>query len=155
VVDKDGPVCTCGKKGCLEVYASGRGIARLAAEGVEEERSVILEELIHGNVKSLTAQDVALAASMNDDYSRRILETAGNHIGTSLSYMVSILNPERLIIGGSLTGAGKLFTDAILCALRRHTMKEILADIEVELSDLGVVASARGGALIAMEHLFT
>jgi len=154
LVEKDGSECTCGKKGCLEVYASGRGIARLAAEGVLQARSKILEELIHGDIKSLSAQDVALAASMNDKYSRRILETAGSHIGAALSHVVNILNPEKIIIGGSLTGAGKHLIDAVGEALEEHTMKEISADFKLELSDLGVEASARGGALIAMEHVF-
>jgi glucokinase len=137
------------------VYASGRGISRIAAEGIRDARAGILKELIHGDVKSVTAQDVALAASMNDDYSLQILETAGGHIGAALSHIVNLLNPEKIIIGGSLTGAGKSLTDAISSALQAHTMKEILADLEVELSDLGVEASARGGALIAMEPLFS
>ena len=155
VVDKDGPVCTCGKKGCLEVYASGRGIAQIASDGVKNNRSRILEELIHGDIKSLTAQDVALAASMNDEHSLQIIGAAGEYIGTALSNVINILNPKKIIIGGGLTGAGKPLFDSISKALQTHTMKEIIADLKLEQSDLGIDVSARGSALVAMEHVFS
>ncbi len=155
LVDENGPVCTCGKKGCLELYASGRGIARIASENVLSEHPKILEELIHGDVKSLNAQDVALAASMNDEYSLGIITSAGRYIGTALSSVVNILNPEKIIIGGGLTGMGKPLFNGITETLELHTMKEIMADLKLEQSDLGVDASARGSALVAMEHVFS
>lgn len=154
VIDKYGPVCTCGKKGCLEVYASGRGIARIAADLIGQKKSTILEELIHGDVKSVTAQDVALAASMNDEISLQIITEAGEHIGTALSHGVNILNPQKIILGGGLTGAGKPLFDSIQEALSTHTMKEIAADVTVEQSDLGIDISAMGSALVAMAHVF-
>jgi glucokinase len=154
VVQKEGPVCTCGKKGCLEVYASGRGITRIAADIVAQNKSKILEELIHGDAKSVTAQDVALAASMNDELSLKVVREAGEYIGTALSYAVNILNPRKIVIGGGLTGAGKPLFDSIQGALSTHTMKEIMADVTVEQSELGIDISAMGSALVAMAHVF-
>jgi len=154
VVNKDGPLCTCGKKGCLEVYASGRGIARIASDRVSQKKSQILDELIRGDAKSVTAQDVALAASMNDELSLQIISEAGEYIGTALSHGVNVLNPEKIIVGGGLTGAGKPLFDSIQKALEAHVMKEIMADVAIEQSELGIDISAMGSALVAMGHVF-
>lgn len=155
VVEPDGPLCTCGKNGCLEVFASGRGIALFAEALVKEGRSEILAELIHGDAKTVTAQDVAVAASMNDTLSLELLTNAGSYIGTALSHAVNILNPRKIILGGGLTGAGKPLFDNIHVALQTHTMKGIMDDVVVELSELGVETSALGSALLAMEHTYS
>ena len=57
-IEPDGPWCGCGNRGCLETLASGRGIARQAAEGLARKRSDLLERLTHGRIDSVTAQDV-------------------------------------------------------------------------------------------------
>jgi N-acetylglucosamine repressor len=152
VVEKNGPKCTCGKDGCLEVYASGRGIARIASEIIENHKSEILEELIHGDSKSVSAQDVAVAASMNDTVSLKVMRSAGEHIGFALSHAVNILNPQKIILGGGLMGAGKILTEGLSESLNSYTMKEIMADLIVEQSVLGLDASALGSALVAIEQ---
>jgi glucokinase len=155
VVEPGGLACNCGKNGCLEVYASGKGIARFAEDLVTRRQSKVLEELIHGEAKSVTAQDVAVAASMNDKNAIALLGDAGAHIGTALSHAVNILNPRKIILGGGLIGAGKPLYDAIVSSLKKHTMKRILDDVLVETSDLGGDASALGSALLAMEHIYS
>jgi len=109
---------------------------------------------MRGDAKSVTAQDVALAASMNDELSLQIISEAGEYIGTALSHGVNVLNPEKIIVGGGLTGAGKPLFDSIQKALEAHVMKEIMADVAIEQSELGIDISAMGSALVAMGHVF-
>ncbi|MBN1835334.1 MAG: ROK family protein [Spirochaetales bacterium] len=154
VVDPDGPPCTCGRRGCLETLASGRGIARQAAAGLAEGRSELLGRLTHGKIDSLTAQDVAIAASMNDTFSTMLLRRAGAHIGAALANAANLLNPSLIVLGGGLMNAGKVLLDAVDEALRRCTMMGIIDDLELRVSRLGVDASALGSALIAMDHVF-
>jgi predicted NBD/HSP70 family sugar kinase len=154
VVKLDGDQCTCGKRGCLETIASGRGIARLAAKGISEKRSELLERLTHGKGETVTAHDVAIAASMNDKYSISLLKEAGRYIGAATANAVNLLDPELLILGGGLVNAGSVLIDSIKESLKQYTMMGIIEDMQIEVSKLGVDSSALGSALIAMNHIF-
>jgi glucokinase len=151
VVDPDGMPCACGNRGCLETVASGRAIARQAADGIRAGRSPLLHELTHGNAQSVTAQDVALAAGMNDAFSNGLLQGAGRVVGLALANAVNLLNPSVVVLGGGLVSAGAALTDALASSLARCTMPGIREDMRLEVSELGPDASARGMALLAAE----
>ncbi len=155
VVDPDGIPCACGNHGCLETVASGRAIARQAAEGIRAGRSVLLRDLTHGDAQSVTAQDVALAAGMNDAFSTGLLQAAGRAVGLALANAVNLLNPSVVVLGGGLVSAGSALTDALASSLARCTMPGIREDMRLEVSELGPDASARGMALLAAEGVFT
>jgi N-acetylglucosamine repressor len=154
VVRLNGPPCSCGKRGCLETVASGKGIAREAAGGIREGRSPVLSGLTHGNAEAVTAQDVSVAASMGDAYAAGLLREAGASIGAALANAVNLLNPALVVIGGGLSSAGSLLLDGLRESLARYTMMGIAEDLRLELSRLGPEASALGCALLAMERVF-
>jgi predicted NBD/HSP70 family sugar kinase len=153
VVKLNGPPCSCGKRGCLETVASGKGIAGAAAAGIREGRSAVLAGLTHGQAETVTAQDVSVAASMGDGFARGLLREAGGFIGAALANAVNLLNPGLVVIGGGLSGASELL-DGLREQLSRHTMMGIAEDLRLELSRLGAEASALGCALLAMERVF-
>jgi predicted NBD/HSP70 family sugar kinase len=152
IVTPDGPPCACGNRGCLETVASGRAIARDALAGIESGRSQLLKGLTHGKPESVTAQDVAIAASMGDSFSAELLGSAGRLVGLALANAVNVLNPSLLIIGGGLVGSGRIIEEAIAHALRAHCMREIFEDLELRVSKLGIDGSARGCGMLAAEH---
>jgi N-acetylglucosamine repressor len=154
VVKRDGSPCTCGKRGCLETVASGKGIAAAAAAGIREGRSAVLNGLTHGNAEAVTAQDVSVAASMGDGYAAGLLREAGTFIGVALANAVNLLNPALVVIGGGLAAAGELLLGSLREELSRCTMMGIAEDLRLELSQLGPEASALGCALLAMERVF-
>jgi predicted NBD/HSP70 family sugar kinase len=155
LVKPDGPPCACGRRGCLEAVASGQSIAREAARGIREGRSELLAGLTHGQAETVKAQDVAIAASMGDEFACGLLREAGRHIGTALANAVNLLNPSLVILGGGLVGAGQPLLDSIAESLRVNTMMGIIDDLQVRVSGLGVDGSALGSALLAMEHVFS
>lgn len=155
VIDPAGPLCSCGKRGCLETLASGQGIAAQAATAIKEGKSKILEELTHNKAHEVTAQDVALAASLKDEYSVSLLQISGYYIGVALSNALNILNPSCVILGGGLMGAGKILLDSIEKSIKNYTMMGIIDDVEIKTSTLGIDGSALGCALLSMEHVFS
>jgi predicted NBD/HSP70 family sugar kinase len=154
VVKLDGPACACGKRGCLETVASGKGIASAAAAGIREGRSAVLAGLTQGNAEAVTAQDVSVAASMGDGFAAEILREAGTYLGVALANAVNLLNPALVVIGGGLSAAGELLLGSLRESLSRCTMMGIAEDLRLELSRLGPEASALGCALQAMERVF-
>ena len=155
VVKLDGPPCSCGKRGCLETVASGKGIACAAAAGIREGRSPVLSGLTHGNPEAVTAQDVSVAASMGDVFAAGLLREAGGFIGVALANAVNLLNPALVVIGGGLAASGELLLDSLREQLSRYAMMGIAEDLRLELSGLGPDASALGCALLAMERVFS
>ncbi len=113
IVAPGGPACACGNRGCLETVASGRAIARQAAEGIAAGRTELLKGLTHGKADSVTAQDVSIAASMGDAFSTDLLRAAGRLAGMAIANAVNILNPSLLILGGGLMGTTRIMEESI------------------------------------------
>jgi predicted NBD/HSP70 family sugar kinase len=149
VVAPDGPPCACGNRGCLETVASGRAIARQALAGIEAGRSQLLKGLTHGKAENVTAQDVAIAASMGDPFSAELLASAGSLVGLALANAANIVNPSLLILGGGLIGTTRIMEQSIAKALRANCMREIFEDMELRVSKLGIDGSALGCGILA------
>src|SRR2546423_524136 len=101
VVQPNGPLCTCGNRGCVEAIASGTGIARAAREQAPR----IPASALHG-LDNPTAEDVARAARAADPLANAILETAGSYLGVAMGTLVNLFNPQLIVLGGSVLKAG-------------------------------------------------
>jgi glucokinase len=110
VVQKDGPLCTCGNRGCVEVLASGTGIARAARERGAQTPTSALHHL-----PAPSAEDVVRAARAGDQLAVSILDSAGAYLGIALGTLVNLFNPQLIILGGSVLKAGSL----LLTPMRR------------------------------------
>ncbi len=133
-VDPDGPPCGCGRRGCVEVFAAGPGIARAAGK----ER----------------AEDVFAAAAAGDAAARDALRTAGRALGRGLGFAVSLLDPQAIVIGGGIAGAAP---DGL--AVYLEAAREVLAGafvpggqrVPLIRAALGPDAGTLGAAALAME----
>src|SRR2546427_5304629 len=101
VVQRDGPLCTCGNRGCLEAIASGTGIARAARESAPGTPGSALHGLEHP-----LAEDVDRAARAGDELALAILENAGTYLGLAMGNLVNLFNPQLIVLGGSVLKAG-------------------------------------------------
>ncbi len=155
IVEPNGRECACGNRGCLETGASGKAIAREAADGIRAGRSDLLAGLTHGTAEAVTAQDVSIAASMGDRFCVGLLRKAGELAGLALANAINILDPSLVILGGGLVHANTVMQESISESLRRFSMKGILEKTELATSGLGIDGSALGSALNAMSPLFT
>src|SRR3989441_346742 len=95
VVQRDGPLCTCGNRGCLEAIASGTGIARAASELAPGTPGSALHGLDHPH-----AEDVARGARSGDELANAILENAGTYLGLAMGTLVNLFNPQLIVLGG-------------------------------------------------------
>lgn len=96
--------CGCGKKGCLEQYASATGIARLARKKLAgDERDTMLR-----NNKDVSAKTVFDAVKQGDRIAVEIAEEFGAYLGHALANIAVITDPERVVIGGGVSKAGSV-----------------------------------------------
>lgn len=148
-LDPNGPLCTCGKRGCLEALASGPAIARKAQEmlSVLPEEGLILRELVKGDIQKISAQDVSKAAQLGDQFAARILQMAGVALGLGLAQVISLLNPERIILGGGVVKAGNFLLDPVRETAQKYAIAG--ARVEIVTAKLGDDAPLWGAVALA------
>ena len=114
----DGMACACGNRGCLELFASATGIARMAQETAFEGRSPRTRELIDRGM-AITARDIARFAEEGDEGALIVYDTVGRALGLSLAGLVNTLNVPLYVIGGGASAAWHLFAPALFQELER------------------------------------
>ncbi|HEX5283469.1 MAG TPA: ROK family protein [Bryocella sp.] len=115
-VNYDGPVCSCGGRGCLEYYASATGIERAARARAKESRGPLAELFAaHSNV---TARQIADLATSGDREAREIYARVGRYLGRGLAGLVNTLDLPLYVIGGGVAAAWELFAPEMFQTLR-------------------------------------
>jgi glucokinase len=103
-INFSGPLCGCGKRGCVEMYASGSAISRRARSLLRQSRnhrSQILKRA-GGSISNVTAETVNKAARSGDQLATEILQAAADHLAIWLGNVIDLLEPEVIIVGGGI-----------------------------------------------------
>jgi glucokinase len=138
----NGPPCACGARGCVEAVASGTGLARRAR------RARARSPALSGRPD---AAEIAAAARRGDPFARRLMEEAGMAVGRGVAAATSLLDLDRVVIGGSVAlGAGDLLLGPLRRELARNARLDFARDVEVVLSELGVSAALAGAAALIL-----
>jgi glucokinase len=141
-VDHRGRQCGCGRRGCLEAYASGTNIAARAREALaaSDEPSSLRD------VAELTSRDVAEAAAARDPLATRIWNETTDILGSAIANILDVFNPELIVLGGGVTRAGAQLLDPVRELGLRLAMHPAARSGDVVLAglgdDLGVVSAA-------------
>jgi glucokinase len=148
-IDPEGPQCSCGNRGCLELYASGKAIAKAASE---------LQKSGHSfkniSIPVLTAHDVIHIAKQGDPLARQLLSTAGEQIGHALLQIARVFDPMKIAIGGGMISAGDMLLRPARKVVHEGTPTELTAPL-IELAQLGENSSLIGAAMLGWENVTT
>lgn len=144
----DGRSCGCGRKGCLETYASATGVARTAKELLSSRKEMSLLRSLSQD--EITSKDVSEAANAGDLLAKEIFEITGQILGEAFADFIAFSSPEAIILFGGLTKAGDLIFDPIhkhmeanLLSIYKNKVKLLMS--ELKESDAAVLgASALG-----------
>ncbi|WP_147804418.1 ROK family transcriptional regulator [Alkalicoccus halolimnae] len=149
MIEKDGPVCSCGRSGCLQTFASGEAMRRRMKAKLET-----------GAASSLKAADspdgaaIFEAAEKGDELSREVLSETGDYLGTGLVNAVHFINPPLIILGGGVAKAGKYLLPSIKKVMKDRALSEEAGETEVEVSYLGEEGSLIGACTLILAELF-
>ncbi len=136
VVDPHGPPCGCGSRGCLEQFASGTAIARMAAP-------------YYGDI---TAKEVAQAAHRGEPLARHVFAQAGFYLGIACANFANLFNPQCIVIGGGVAHAFDLFIASMQAAMRQRTFVEVYDNLRIVPATCGTDAGGLGAARQAMTN---
>jgi glucokinase-like ROK family protein len=141
-------VCACGKVGCLETVASAPAVARAARAAVMEGRSTRMAAPGEG----LTALDVYRAADAGDEVARGLLADAGRTLGMAGAWLVNVVNPDVLVIGGGLVGAGEVFVGPLRETILQQAIEGATRHLSIRTWALGQEAKVRGAVILALQQ---
>ncbi len=153
VVDDPTVICRCGNIGCLEALAGGSALALAGAVAAAEGRSPRLRVALdqHGTV---TAEDVARAASFGDPVAVAMLQAAGRQIGSMLASVVNFFNPSLIVIGGGVANSPDQFLAPIRETVYRRSLPLATRDLLIARSSLGGLAGVIGASSMVVDQLF-
>jgi glucokinase len=151
-VDPNGLPCGCGNNGCLETVASGPAITSAAARVVLQGIPSCLGAMVDHDLNRLTPEIVGQAAAQGDAAAMAIVQRAGTSIGVSMANLVSVLNPDRIVIGGGIALVGEPLFAPILEAIAARCRTVSVERLRVVPATLGVDASMIGAAVWARVH---
>src|SRR5207244_2273521 len=115
IIDRDGPFCRCGNRGCLEMLV-----------GVP-----ILLSLVEPVVGKVTLADLLHLAREGNQACLRVISDAGSKIGEAAAILTNLVNPQRIVVGSQLGAAGDLLLEPMREGLRGDAIPSAVGDVEV------------------------
>ena len=152
-VSREGPLCACGSRGCFETYVGNRAISKYAKERIKAgERSTALDG-VGGRLNRLTPEVLSRAARKGDRLSLSIWREVGEWVGIALAGVVNMYNPDRIVIGGGVAGAGELLFRPIRHALKKRALAFPMKKLQVVKAKLGNDAGIIGASVLVRRSL--
>ncbi|MFF3120994.1 ROK family protein [Streptomyces sp. NPDC057908] len=137
-LDESGPVCRCGNRGCLETFTAARYVLPLLQPS-------------HG--PDLTMERVVQLARGGDPGCRRVIGDVGRHIGSGVANLCNLLNPSRVVLGGSLAEAGELVLAPIRDSVSRYAIPSAARKLSVLPGALGGRAEVLGALALVLSEM--
>lgn len=149
-IDPHGPICACGKPGCIEILAAGPAIgARARAKiATEPSRGQKILELAKGNVQAVASEQLAQAYALGDPLAREILEETIRLLAAWLSNIVDLLDPDILVVGGGVSLMLQPLYADLKAGLVRLSVNPYAAEIPLAQAHYGADAGIAGGAAL-------
>lgn len=152
-VEPGGYECTCGKKGCLEQYASATGIVRLARDLAKEySEESDLKTLVLNN-DPLDSKAIFDAAKAGDTYANFVVDRFAYYLGLAMGNIANILNPSTIVLGGGVSKAGEFLVEKVSKVVEEFTFPTIRSVTKIKIAELENDAGMIGAASLVINEL--
>lgn len=152
-IDYNGPVCGCGNRGCLEVYASGPAISAMGIKAVVQGLTTQIGALAGYDLNKINPELIYRAAQAGDAIAQEIYDQVGTCLGVAVANVLVSVGPSRVIIGGGVSKAGDLLLQPLRRTIKERVTIMPVEKVEVVLASLGNNAGVIGVAAWADENI--
>ena len=142
-----GVACTCGSRGCLEVFASGTAIVRMTREASPRYPDSVLQ-----GREDRTAETIFEAGKAGDELALEIFRRMGMYLGIGLANLINILNPEMIVLGGGVVNAWDLFEKHMHQQVEERAFPSLAARVKIVRAKCGDDAGLLGAARLAFRE---
>jgi predicted NBD/HSP70 family sugar kinase len=158
LINPNGPLCGCGKRGCLQAMASSQALVGIV-EKLHESLSKNGKKLLNNPLwkilqeKSLLSGElIGIEANRGNKVAVSCMAKMAKPLGIAVANLINILNPQKLIIGGSLGNTGPLLTSMVIGEAAKHAMSIPFEAVSIEPSLLGNRAGALGATCLPLQY---
>jgi len=145
VIDPDGPMCSCGRRGCLETFSSATAMVRMAREAIDRGRKSEL-----ARIENLEARDIVKAARAGDEVAVEIISRVTFYLGIGLGNLVNIFNPDTIVVGGGVSKAGDILFEPLRRTAVEWSLEAPAGAVKIVPAELGNDAGSIGAARLVM-----
>ncbi|MFA6320971.1 MAG: ROK family protein [Candidatus Omnitrophota bacterium] len=138
----------------LRPWGVDLGVAHEAKKAANKGHETDILDMVKGKIDAITKEAVIGAAKKGDKLAIEILEKAGKDLGVRIAYMIDLLNPSLVIIGGGMEAAGDLIFDPIKNSVKKFAFEEPGSAVKIVPSFLGEDAIVMGAAALAAREVF-
>lgn len=147
VIDPNGPPCRCGNRGCVEAFCSSAAIIARATTLLGKELTPVFQEVLEGKIENLSIRKLFAAYKAEDPIAKRaVLETA-EYLGMGLANVVTLLNPEVIVLGGGIAEGGGMIEE-LTAVIRKRALRPAGEVVRVTKATLGNDAGFIGASLL-------
>ena len=148
-VNKDGPLCNCGNRGCLEAYSSATGIRNRIKDkikkGITSQFFTNIDDYLN---ESVSLKSIFETARMGDDLTKNIVEDAITYLGIAMANIANLLNPEMIIVTGGISREGENLMIPLKKVVKKRTLSSNYQFLKIVTGELGDFAGALGAAAL-------
>lgn len=137
--------CKCGNEGCLEMFASGTAIVRMANESLPDYPESTLRSI------ELTAEKVYEAGLQGDELALSVFDRVGKYLGVGLVTLINLFNPEIIVIGGGVVNGWPLFEKPMREEITARAFKAQIGKVKIVRAECGDNAGLLGAAKLAFD----
>jgi len=147
-IDYRGPVCYCGKPGCIEVYASGTGIARRVREAIAAGAASSMPQMARGDAAAINGMIVGRGLEMGDPLAKKVMDETIEMVALWLSNIVDLFDPEVIVIGGGAAALYKPYLPKLRERIPEFAVNPRANEIPIIAARYGEDAGVAGGAAL-------
>ena len=149
VIEVDGPLCTCGRRGCFEVFSSATGLVRMTKEEMTASPDSIMHKMTAENDGKVSARIAFNAMRAGDKAGKAVVDKYIKYLAAGITNTINIFQPDILCLGGGVCNEG----DPLLVPLRELVKKEVYTknsekNTEIVIAKLGNDAGIIGAAFL-------
>lgn len=148
----NGLLCGCGNHGCLEMYASGSALVRLAREAIETDSTTMLTKMIEGDVTRLTAHLVHIAMQNGDALATHLIHTLAENLGIAIASLINVFNPEIISLSGGVANAGEDLFGPLRDVVKKRAFQRPVEHVRIVQAQLVGEAGVIGAAGLAKQY---
>jgi predicted NBD/HSP70 family sugar kinase len=158
IADPSGPLCMCGKYGCLQAMASSQALVKIVRElhesMISQDKPIPpnpLWNIVHDN-SLLSGELIGMEANKGNSVAIACMQKIAEILGIAAANLINMLNPQKIIIGGSLGNTGPLLTEMIDREAEKKAMSTPLSVVTIVQSRLGNRAAALGATCLPLQY---
>jgi glucokinase len=147
-IDSTGPLCNCGKRGCIETLAAGPAIASRARQKLAQNRKSLLLEMAGGDLQAVSSEMVGKAHAAGDPVAKEVMRETLDLLAYWLGNIIDLLEPDIIVIGGGVSSLLAPFLNEIRQRWQGACLNPFPLDIPLVLAHYGEDAGIAGAAAL-------